>query len=124
MEKTKTFEDLEVWKASHQFVLFVYNVTEKFPKSEMFGLTQQLRRASVSIAANIAEGYKKISKADKLRFYNFSQGQLEECRYYIILVNDLKYINKEEFESMRELLNKSSNLLNKYCQAIFKSELA
>lgn len=118
MEKTRTFEDLEVWKASHQFVLYVYKVTENFPKSEMFGITQQFRRASVSIAANIAEGYKKITKADKLRMYNISQGSMEECRYYIILANDLNYINKEEHEEMKELLNKASNLLNVYCLAI------
>ena len=80
MEKTKTFEDLLVWKCAHEFVLEVYKITETFPKNEVFGLTSQFRRAAVSVAANIAEGYKKKGKADKLRFFNMSQGSLEESR--------------------------------------------
>jgi four helix bundle protein len=64
----KTFEDLEVWQKAHAYVLSVYRLTEGFPKHELFGLTSQLRRASVSIPANIAEGFKKIGNADKARF--------------------------------------------------------
>ena len=93
--KSKTFTDLLVWEKAHAFVLAVYSVTEKYPKSELFGLVSQFRRAGISIAANIAEGYRKISKADKLRFMNIAQGSLEECRYFIILSNDLNYINKQ-----------------------------
>lgn len=82
----RSFEDVEIWKKSHSFVLKVYRLTENFPKHELFGLTSQLRRAAVSIPANFAEGFKKIGKPDKLRFYNIAQGSLEECRYYLILV--------------------------------------
>jgi four helix bundle protein len=121
MNKTKTFEELEVWKKAHEFVLMVYRITEKFPKNEIFGLTIQFRKASVSIAANIAEGYKKKGKKDKLRFYNISQGSIEECRYFIILSKDLKYIDSEEHESLRDLLNHVSYLLNNYCNVIYKS---
>jgi four helix bundle protein len=88
---SKTFRDLIVWQKSHAFVLKVYQLTGKFPKEELFGLTSQFRRAAVSIPANIAEGFKKLGKADKLRFYNTSQGSLEECRYYLILAGDLGY---------------------------------
>jgi four helix bundle protein len=95
MEKSKTFEDLDMWKKAHEFVLKVYKVTENFPKTEIYGLTSQFRRASVSIAANIAEGYKKKGKADKLRFYNIAQGSLEECRYFIILSKDLKHLTNQ-----------------------------
>ncbi len=95
----KTFEDLLVWQKSHEFVLGVYRVTEGFPKHELYGLTSQLRRAAVSIPANIAEGFKKRGTADKLRFYNIAQGSLEECRYYLILANDLKYGTTNELKS-------------------------
>jgi four helix bundle protein len=64
----KSFEDVEIWKKSHAFVLSIYRFTENFPKHELFGLTSQLRRAAVSIPANFAEGFKKTGKADKLRF--------------------------------------------------------
>src|SRR3972149_4945260 len=87
----RSFEDLVVWQKAHQFVLQVYAMTEKFPRNEMFGLTSQLRRAAVSIAANIAEGFKKQSKADKAHFFNIAQGSSEECRYFLILSRDLKY---------------------------------
>jgi len=68
MEKSKSFEDLIVWQKAHQFVLRAYSVSATFPKSEVYGLTSQYRRAAVSIAANIAEGYKRTGTADKLRF--------------------------------------------------------
>jgi four helix bundle protein len=87
----KRFEDVEIWKKAHKFVLEVYRLTESFPKQELFGLTSQFRRAAVSIPANFAEGFKKRGLADKLRFYNIAQGSLEECRYYLILTKDLGY---------------------------------
>lgn len=80
-----------MWQKAHQFVIAVYRTTETFPKDELYGLTSQLRRAAVSIAANIAEGFRKRSNADKLRFINISQGSLEEARYYLILTRDLGY---------------------------------
>ena len=85
----KDFEDLIVWKKSHELVLSIYRLTSTFPSTEKYGLTSQLRRSAVSIPANIAEGFKKRSRADKARFYNIAQGSLEECRYYLILVQDL-----------------------------------
>ena len=86
---TYSFENLIVWQKANQFVLAVYRATQDFPDTERFGLLTQFRRAAVSITANIAEGYKKLSRADKLRFFNISQGGLEECRNYIILSRDL-----------------------------------
>jgi four helix bundle protein len=80
-ERARTFQDLVVWQKAHQFVLCVYEETESFPKKEMYGLTAQLRRAAVSVPANIAEGFRKRGKADKNRFMNMAQGSLEECRY-------------------------------------------
>lgn len=74
----KTFEDLVVWQKAHKFALEVYRFTDSFPRSELYGLTSQLRRAAVSIAANIAEGFKKTGRIDKARFMNTSQGSIEK----------------------------------------------
>ena len=111
----KTFEDLIVWQKAHEFVLGVYRYTDSFPKSELYGLISQLRRAAVSIAANIAEGFKKTGTADKARFYNTSQGSIEECRYYLILSRDLGYGDPI---ILNRLLEEVSKLLTSYRRAI------
>ena len=90
---TYSFENIIAWQKAHHFVLSVYQITRHFPSDEIYGLTSQFRRAAVSIEANIAEGYKKLSKADKLRFFNIAQGSLEECRDYHVLSRDLQFIN-------------------------------
>jgi four helix bundle protein len=119
LKPAKTFEDLIVWQKAHEFVLAVYGFTEAFPKSEMYGLTSQLRRAAISIAANIAEGFKKSGKPDKARFLNISQGSIEECRYYLILAKDLRYGQKTELDA---LLEEVSKLLTGYRSAILNSD--
>jgi four helix bundle protein len=93
--KAKTFEDLNVWRKSHDLVLEVYKLTRAFPMHEQFGLTSQVRRAAVSVPANVAEGFKKVGVADKLRYFNISQGSLEEVRYYLILSQDLGYADTD-----------------------------
>ena len=118
-DPAKTFQDLVVWQKSHEFVLTVYKLSAGFPKSELYGLTSQLRRAAISIAANIAEGFKKRGKADKLRFLNISQGSLEECRYYLLLARDLEYGDVSEATSR---LIEASRLLEAYAGAILNSE--
>ncbi len=115
---TRTFEEVGAWQKSHEFVLMVYNATKSFPDFERFGLCSQFQRAAVSIAANIAEGYKKISKADKLRFFNISQGSMEECRYYCILSKDLGYIDEMTFSQLQNALNSASYMLNAYINSI------
>ena len=114
----KTFQDLIVWQKAHQFVLAIYRFTEGFPKSETYGLSQQLRRAAVSIAANIAEGFKKKGKADKARFMNMSQGSVEECRYYLILAQDLTYGDSRPLQIQLEEVSK---LLEAYTDSILAS---
>jgi four helix bundle protein len=108
---SQRFEDLIVWQKAHAFVLKVYQLTARFPREELFGLTSQLRRAAVSIPANVAEGFKKTGKADKLRFYNTSQGSLEECRYYLLLTRDLKY---GETSALLDAVNEVGRLLEAY----------
>lgn len=118
---TYKFEDVIAWQKAHAFVLEVYRQTASFPEEERFGLTTQFRRAAVSIEANIAEGYKKLSKADKLRFFNISQGSIEECRDYIILARDLSYITPEGFNILFNKIEDSSRLLQLYCDGINKN---
>ena len=103
----KSFEQLIVWQKAHQFVLGVYHFTDGFPRGEIYGLTSQLRRAAVSIPANIAEGFKKRGRADKVRFLNIAQGSLEECRYYLILAKDLNYGETTQLNSQLEEVSKS-----------------
>jgi len=81
----KSFQDLIVWQKAHHFVLSTYRYSDDFPNREIYGLTSQLRRAAVSIPANIAEGFKKRSKADKVRFMNIAQGSIEECVTTLLL---------------------------------------
>jgi four helix bundle protein len=114
-EPARSFQDLLGWQKGHKFVLGVYALTEVFPRREMFGLASQLRRAAVSIPANIAEGFKKRGKADKMRFLNVAQGSLEECRYYLILSRDLKYGDTSALDAQ---LGEVSRLLEAYTSAI------
>jgi len=92
----QSFEDLVVWQKSHQVTLRVYKLTAKFPQTELYGLTAQMRRAAVSVAANIAEGFKKRGRTDKARVMNIAQGSLEELRYYFIVSRDLGYLPASE----------------------------
>jgi len=115
MEPAKNFTDLIVWQKAHKFVLDVYLYTSKFPREEIYALTSQFRRATVSIASNIAEGFKKKSNKDKIRFYNISQGSVEECRYYLILSTDLKY---GENRQLSDLITEISKILDAYITAI------
>lgn len=95
----QTFKDLVVWQKAHRLVLDIYKTSDNFPKREDFALTSQLRRAAISIPANIAEGFKKQGAADKARFLNIAQGSLEEVRYYLILADDLGYAKTDVLEN-------------------------
>ena len=107
----QSFQDLIVWQKAHDMVLGIYRHSRGFPVQEQYGLTSQLRRAAVSIPANIAEGFRKRSRADKARFINISQGSLEEVRYYLILAHDLGYFNKD---MLMPAIEEDSRLLNAY----------
>jgi four helix bundle protein len=111
----RRFEDVDIWKKSHGFVLEVYRITELFPKHELYGLTSQLRRAAVSVPANFAEGFGKPTRPDKLRFYAIALGSLEECRYYLILAMDLGYANTA---SLKIMLDEVGKMLGSYVYRI------
>ena len=114
----RTFQDLLVWQKAHRFVLEIYALTAAFPKPETHGLCLQMRRAAVSVPANIAEGFRRRGKADKARFMNMAEGSIEECRYYLILAKDLDYADTER---MTALLEEVSRLLSAYAAAILAS---
>mgnify|MGYP001579088524 FL=1 len=99
-------------------MLSVYLFTRAFPKEELYALTAQFRRAAVSIPANIAEGFKKKGKADKARFFNIAQGSIEECRYYLVLANDLAYGNSTDLDKK---LQEVSKLLEGYLKTLLNS---
>jgi four helix bundle protein len=115
MEPAKIFSDLIVWQKAHQYVLQVYEYSGGFPKTEIFGLSSQFRRAAVSVPANIAEGFKKRGIKDKARFLNIAQGSLEECRYYQILSRDLNFGDETK---LNEQLEQVSRLLTAYHSSI------
>lgn len=116
----RTFQDLIVWQRAHVFVLRVYGWTEEFPKREVYGLASQLRRAAVSIPANIAEGFKKRGLKDKARFLNIAQGSLEEVRYYLILADDLGYGCSK---SLTIMIEEISRLLESYTTKVLDSAI-
>ena len=107
----KSFEDLIVWQKAHEAVLFVYKLTKKFPSDEKFGLSSQFRRATISIAANISEGFAKKTSPEKIRYLNISQGSLEECKYFVILSRDLGYGSDKYLD---ELFIEIGKMLNGY----------
>lgn len=117
-EAAKKFQDLIVWQKAHKLVLSVYRYSEHFPKKEIYGLISQIRRAAISVPANIAEGFKKKGRADKNRFMNIAQGSLEECRYYLILAKELGY---GESASLLSQVEEVSKLLEAYSSAILNS---
>jgi len=117
-EPARSFRDLVVWQKAHQFVLAIYRLTKGFPADERFGLTSQIRRAAVSVAASIAEGFSKRGKSDKARFFNIAQGSLEEVHYYLILSGDLDYADCNKLaDQHREV----ARLLNGYTRTLLAS---
>lgn len=117
MADVKSFRDLRVWQKAHELVLDVYKFTAKWPLDERYGLTSQARRAAVSVAANIVEGFRRISAKESLRFYDIANGSLEELRYEIQIAFDLKYLNKEEFGVANEKMEEVSKMLNAWIRS-------
>jgi len=110
--KIKSFTDLLVWKKAHRFVLKIYQITRSFPKEEIYALTDQMRRAAVSITSNIAEGFTRRTSADKNHFYYDSLSSLTEIQNQLVVARDLKYINNQIFKELAEHSIEISKLIN------------
>lgn len=112
MALIKTFKELLVWQKAHRLVLEIYKITCEFPRFEEFCLANQMRRCAVSIASNIAEGFKRKSSKDSCHFYNMSEGSLEELKYQLMLSRDLNYIPNTKFDELEEKSDEIGRLLN------------
>jgi len=116
------FEKLEVWQNARQFVKAIYNVTEAFPQEEQFGLTNQIRRASLSITANISEGFSRQSKKEKARFISIAYSSSWEIINFLILSNDLSFLKEDEYSKLRSDIEYISNQLNALYKQLTKNE--
>jgi four helix bundle protein len=108
----KSFTDLYAWKFGHKLVIQIYKLTAKFPKEELFGLTNQIRRAAVSITSNIAEGFSRNSYKDKVQFYTISLGSLTEVHNQLLIARDIEYLNENQFKSVADLSIETNKLIN------------
>ena len=116
-----TFKDLIVWQKSHLLVLKIYEITKQFPREEIYGLTNQIRRAAYSVPANIVEGKKKKTIPHQLSFINIAEGSLEEVKYFLILSKDLKYIEEDRYNELLKDAEEIGKLLNGYKRFIKNS---
>ncbi len=112
------YKKLNVYIKGHQLSLLVYKLSRGFPRDEIFGLTSQMRRCSVSVVANLVEGYGRRTANDKLQFYYISRGSLTELEYYIDLSFDLGYINSKEYEQLQKLREETGRLLSGFIKSI------
>jgi four helix bundle protein len=122
--KIKSFTDLDIWKEGHKLVLMIYSVTKTFPKEEQFGLTNQIRRAVISVTSNIAEGFSRISYKDKAHFYVMSLGSLTELQNQILIARDVKYVTPKVFNGIAEKtvsINKMTNGFIKSSKAVIRA---
>jgi len=121
-EKIKDFYDLDAWKKAHKFVLEVYNITRKFPKEELYGITSQLRRAAFSITANIAEGFSRYHYNDKIRFYHNARGSVSEIQNFLFLAKDLSFLIDKEFKYLFDFGEEINKLINGLIRSIEKQK--
>ncbi|MDP8261981.1 MAG: four helix bundle protein [Candidatus Ancaeobacter aquaticus] len=109
---THSFKNIKVWEKAHSLVLEIYKITKLFPESEKYGLVSQLRRYAASIPTNIVEGYKRRSNKDFAHFLNIADSSLEETKYHLLLVYDLEYVKKNDYERIMELADEVGRMLS------------
>ncbi|MDD5528302.1 MAG: four helix bundle protein [Patescibacteria group bacterium] len=111
-EKIKSFADLDAWKESHRLVIIIYRITKNFPREEIFGLTNQMRRAAISISSNIAEGFSRETNKDKCRFYVIAKGSAIELQNQLLAARDIGYLDIRNFDSAAAKSIKVHMLIN------------
>lgn len=110
--RMRNFTDLHAWQEGHRLVLMIYKNTEQFPEKERYGIVGQMRRASVSITSNIAEGFARRSLKEKCRFYDMAQGSLVELQNQLIISKDVGYLASDSFEAIAEQSVTANKLLH------------
>lgn len=115
--KIKKFTDLIAWQEGHKLVLMIYKSTNKFPKKEVYSLTNQMRRAAVSITSNIAEGFSRRGKKEKVRFYCLAKGSLTELQNQLLIARDVDYLSKEKFDTIAKQTVEVSKLVSRLIKA-------
>ncbi|MCF8296939.1 MAG: four helix bundle protein [Saprospiraceae bacterium] len=110
-ESVKSFHDLIVWQKAHNLVLQVYKDTASFPSEEKFGITSQIRRAAISVPANIVEGHARRSRKEFLNFLNIAHGSLEELKYLLLLSRELNYLDENEYSEYSMITTEVSKIL-------------
>ncbi len=110
--KIKTFTDLLAWQEGHKLVLLIYKITTDFPKTELFALVDQLRRAAVSITSNIAEGFMRHSYSEKVHFYSIAQGSVTEVQNQLLIARDIGYIKIDDFNKLAEQFISTHKIIN------------
>lgn len=116
--KMKSFEDAPVWKKSYLLTLKIYNLVNSFPKEEVYGVSSQLKRASSSIGANIAEGFYRNSTKELINFLYIARGSCGECIYFLMLAKDLQYIDNLVFKELKLDYNSVSKQLNGWIKSL------
>lgn len=116
INRIRDFIDLDVWKEGHRLVLMLYKITDKFPRSERYSLIDQIRRSSVSVTSNIAEGFGRQTYKEKIQFYYLAQGSLVELKNQLIISKDVGYID----ENVYLTLNNQADVCHKLLQGIIK----
>ena len=115
-----SFEKLIAWQKGRELAVLIYKTTKQFPKDELFGLTSQMRRCSISIASNLAEGSGRISFKDKARFTEIAYSSSLELLNQVILCNDFEYINEMDYTQIREKITEVNMLID----GLYKSQKA
>ena len=115
-----SFEKLRVWQEGKNLVIIIYDLTKKFPSTETHGFTSQMRRASLSIPSNIAEGSSRVSDKDQARFYSIAYSSLIELLNKVIIAEELDFITTNELETTRDKIEYVSNMLNSLKKSLKK----
>ncbi len=110
--KIQKFTDLYTWQEGHKLVLMIYKETENFPDKERYGITDQMRRAAVSLTSNIAEGFSRRSSKEKNRFYDMAQSSLVELQNQLIIARDVEYLSNEKFKIIADQSITANKLIN------------
>ncbi|OGL97367.1 hypothetical protein A2318_02795 [Candidatus Uhrbacteria bacterium RIFOXYB2_FULL_45_11] len=120
--KQQPYHKILAWQEANKFVIEVYRKTELFPKQEMFGITSQLRRAALSIPANIVEGRAKQSQKDFVRYLNIAEGSSKECAFFLEISHSLGFLDEKTYDFLEDIRTRADFLLRKYKQSITSPE--